>query len=121
MVSPHPQATKKVSLLDNNLQLNVVYLLGKEEEVKKTSYNTKNNHPRKKPLEMTGNDASTRFYDAILKPRPSFVHLTNMMAEFQKGRLKLKSIMKKKGWKSRSTFKTKKSVVEYHLLLEERS
>ncbi len=61
-----------------------------EDEVGKENISLLNKKPsqKKKPVVMTGNDASVMFYDAISKPDPSFDWLANMMADFQRTQVK---------------------------------
>jgi len=112
-VSPHPPATKKVlSFLDDNSQLEVVDLLD-EDVVGKENASVLNKKPpqKKKPVVMTGNDASVMFYDAISKPDPSFDRLANMMADFQRAQVEAEARREKE----------KIEAEERRVLLEERS
>jgi hypothetical protein len=58
---------------------------------------------------MTGSDALVMFYDAILKPDPSFDQFANMMADFQKGQVEAEAHCKREKIKAE----------EHRVMLEE--
>ncbi len=89
----------------------MVDLLDEAEKENNSYLHDKKPSHKKKPVVMTGNDASVMLYDPILKPGSSFDRLANMMAEFQKGQVKAETRRERE----------KMEAEERRVLLEERS